>query len=68
MGKKRKAAAYDRLAELNAELVEALLNLYYYVSRNIDSGFPKGIQINGAEFIAARAALTKADAATKEMP
>ena len=48
-----------QLVEQARKLEEALRNLDDYVCNNLSSDYPTGVDVNGAEFKAARAALSK---------
>lgn len=48
-----------QLVERVKEMEEALRNLDDYVCNNLSSDYPTGVDVNGAEFKAARAALSK---------
>ena len=48
-----------QLVERVKEMEEALRNLDDYVCNNLSSDYPTGVNVNGAEFKAARAALSK---------
>ena len=48
-----------KLVEQARKLEEALRNLDDYVCNNLSSDYPTGVDVNGAEFKAARAALSK---------
>ena len=55
-----KAKRENALRDAAPELLEALQGLDDYVSNNISTDYPTGVDVNAAPFKAARAAIAKA--------